>query len=126
MRSVVLVMRNFTFNCAGTISQWSLSWSMKYRYSRPSSTKVHFFFYVLRPDPRNRSRISTVGKNNKMLNIESNSSLSSILSQNRDIDIPTDERITVQDGDFVALVVQVLGSCDRKNYIFLNGQSRNE
>ena len=119
MRSLALVISNYTFNCAGKISQWGLSW---YGYSRSTTTKVHFIFYVLRPDPQNKCHLFTVGKNNKMLNIELGSNFST--SQNRDIAIPTDERITVQAGDSVALIVQVLNS-RRRVYFYLKGKTRN-
>ena len=51
-----------------------------------------------------------------MLNIKLSSNFSA--SQNRDIAIPTDERIAVQAGDSVALIVQVFNS-RRRVYFYL-------
>ena len=119
MRSLALVISNYTFNYAGKISQWGLSW---YGYSRSTTTKVYFIFYVLQPDPQNKCHLFTVRKNNKMLNIKLSSNFSA--SQNRDIAIPTDERIAVQAGDSVALIVQVFNS-RRRVYFYLKGKTRN-
>ena len=99
-RVVFLMARDFVFSCNGTVLRWIIRWF--YRDASPNCATITFTFYVLR-QLRDCGITTIEGQNVFPFTVTTNSD-QTILSV---FEVNPQQRISVQEGDFVAVTMEL-------------------
>ena len=102
-RVVFLMARDFVFSCNGTVQRWIIRWF--YRDASPNCATITFTFYVLRQSVD--CGITTIEGHNMFPFTVATSRDQTIVSV---FEVNSQERISVQKGDFVAVTMELTSS----------------
>ena len=105
--TLTVILNDYPFYCNGIVRSWSLKLRVFRRY-RENDCSLSFRFSTLREDEDNL-RLMAVGENNNKVSLEL-SGLEGIIDLNSS-DILPHQRIEVQAGDVVLLLINFEGQC---------------
>ena len=123
----IAVMRDYTFSCEGTVSQWRVQWRLQgHRLSSSRTRKdkecqIFFNFHVLRPT--STCGIASIGNNSMTVEV---ASLTGSVQESTVFNVSKADRISVEAGDVVGIAVMLEGCSQGSRYELSIMESTNE